>query len=94
MNLSQADIAAIADELFKRLDKRDHPPRWLLFSEAMVYARASKNTLVAMIKDGRIRATKRGGNWIVDKNSIDEYYEAGSGNDEALFQDFAKRAGL
>ena len=56
--------------------------------------RASKNTLMDMIAEGQIRAHKRPGKWIVDRESIDEFYKSGSGNDEALFQDFAKRAGL
>ncbi len=49
--------------------------KWLKFSEAMIYARMSKKTLKKYIDEGEIDALKRGGNWIVDRASIDKFYE-------------------
>lgn len=47
------------------------------------------------INSGFIRAKKRKiGGWIVDRISIDEYNSIDGGQDEALFDDFAKRAAL
>ena len=48
--------------------------RWLSMSEACIYSKMSKNTLMLCINDGEIQAVKRRGKWIVDRLSIDSYY--------------------
>lgn len=64
--------------------------RWLTMREACLYAKMSKNTLMGCIADGNIKASKQRGKWIVDRSSIDAYYE--DGETEALVNDLlAKR---
>lgn len=42
--------------------------------EAMKYARVSRNTLRKWIENGDVYASKRTGEWIVDLDSIDDFY--------------------
>jgi hypothetical protein len=48
--------------------------RWLTMAEACYYACKSENTLKKIINEGKIYADKKGGGWIVDRESIDTYY--------------------
>lgn len=65
---------------------------WLPIVDACHYAGLSKNTLMACIKAGDIKAKKRPiGGWIVDRRSIDAYNQ---GEDEAAAEDVARRLGL
>lgn len=49
--------------------------KWLSLDEACLYARKSRNTILDLIKEGKIYGTKaEGGEWIVDRESIDAYY--------------------
>jgi len=49
--------------------------KWLSLDEACVYARKSRNTMLDLVKEGKIYGTKaEGGEWIVDRESIDVYY--------------------
>ena len=50
-------------------------PRWLSLSKACSYASMSENTLLGRIKTGDIYATKKGGKWYVDRESIDAFFE-------------------
>ncbi len=70
------------------------PPRWLKIRQAVEYAGMSRNSLMRLIEADSIKARKRPvGGWVVDRTSIDEY-NAGSGEEDALFNDLARRAGL
>ncbi len=66
--------------------------RWLTMAEACQYAKISKNTLMKCIHSGDVRASKRHGKWIVDRLSIDRYYE--SDTEELLYRDIACRVSL
>lgn len=66
--------------------------RWLTIKEACLYAKMSKNTLMKCVRCDEIKATKRGGKWIVDRQSIDAYYE--EIEFESLSIDLARRIGL
>ena len=69
-------------------------PRWMKIKQATKYAGLSRNSLMRLIEAEQIRARKRPvGGWVVDRASIDEY-NAGSGEEDALFNDLARRAGL
>lgn len=62
------------------------PGKWLTLKEAMEYARVnSPNTIKDWIKAHRIYGFKRSGSWIVDRDSIDRWYESdrffGDGNE-------------
>ena len=51
--------------------------RWLTLKEAMTYAKVkSVNTIKKWIAEGYIYAHKRTGSWIVDRQSIDDWYLA------------------
>jgi hypothetical protein len=49
--------------------------RWLTMAEACEYSRKSINTLKKLIASGKIYADKRG-EWTVDRQSIDDYFNA------------------
>lgn len=48
--------------------------RWLTLPEAMEYGRVGKTTIRKWIKEGYIHAHKRTGQWIIDRQSIDDWY--------------------
>lgn len=51
--------------------------RWLTVKEAMDYAKVkSRSTLMKWIDAGYIYAHKRTGEWIIDRNSIDDWYNS------------------
>ena len=51
--------------------------KWLKFAEALIYSRKSKNTLKSDIMEGNIYGFQeaQGKGWIVDRESIDRFYE-------------------
>lgn len=50
--------------------------RWLTLKQACKYANLSKKTILKMIEDGHLQGdTTPGGQWRVDRLSIDEYFE-------------------
>lgn len=51
--------------------------RWITLAEALVYSCIkSRNTFLKLINTGKIYGTKRDGEYIVDRESIDRYYNA------------------
>lgn len=48
--------------------------KWITLQEAVIYARKSLNTVKKLINEGKIYGSKKGGEWIVDRASIDSYY--------------------
>ncbi len=48
--------------------------KWLTLHEACIYARRSSNTIKKLVLEGKIYASKKGGEWIVDRESIDRYF--------------------
>lgn len=48
--------------------------KWITLNEACLYARKSINSMVKLIVRNKIYGTKRDGEWIVDRESIDAYY--------------------
>ena len=50
-------------------------PRWLPLKEAARYAGISTKKLRQLVEQGEIRAKRLEGKWIVDRLSIDEFYE-------------------
>jgi hypothetical protein len=76
--------------LYERIDRLlNLSQRWLTITEACLYSKMSKNTLMGTIGSGHVFASKRGGKWIVDRTSIDQYYMCG--DDDRLYVDIAKR---
>lgn len=81
MELTRNDIDNIADIVAERILGNlsiAHMGRWLTVKEAMAYAKVkSVNTIREWIKQGYIKGHKRGGNgdWIIDRQSIDDWYQ-------------------
>jgi len=76
--LNRTDIETIAGLIAERV-MASKPPigRWLSIDEAMVYAKIkSRSTIMVWINRGYIYAHKRTGSWIVDRESIDKWYQS------------------
>ncbi|MDO8282718.1 MAG: hypothetical protein Q7U10_08900 [Thermodesulfovibrionia bacterium] len=70
-----------ADRQVEKLTKTVTDPRvlasmkWLTMKEAIIYSRKSKNTLLKYIMKNLIYGDQvEGGDWIVDRESIDRFY--------------------
>ena len=51
--------------------------KWLSLQEACIYARKSRNTILELIKTGKIYGTKPEGmgDYVVDRESIDKFFD-------------------
>lgn len=76
--LNRTEIAALADMIAEKvLAARPQVSRWLTLEEAMAYAKVkSKNTIRRWIQEGYIDANKRTGSWIIDRESIDDWFSS------------------
>jgi len=76
--LHRTDIEAIAGLIADRvLLSIPTSGRWLSIDEAMAYAKVkSRSTIMVWINKGHIYAHKRTGSWIVDRESIDKWYQS------------------
>jgi hypothetical protein len=79
MNINQQDISAISSMIASQVQAdilaKLSPGRWLTLREAMDYAKVkSVTTIKAWINEGYIYAHKRSGQWIVDRESIDDWF--------------------
>ena len=79
MNLTHDAIAILANIIAKEVEAtisaRSSLGRWLTLREAMNYAKVkSANTIKRWIDEGFIYGFKRSGEWIVDRESIDDWY--------------------
>jgi len=79
MHLSQPDIEAIANLVVEKIAQQATAPvcpgRWLTLKEAMAYAKVkSRDTIMKWIDEGFIYAFKRSGEWVVDRESIDDWF--------------------
>lgn len=50
--------------------------KWIGLKDACFYARKSINTIKKLIGENKIYGTKKGGEWIIDRESIDRFYNA------------------
>jgi hypothetical protein len=79
MDISRNDIASLAQLIAEQV-KTDTlasatPGRWLTYTEAMLYAKVrSRDTMRKWIDNGYIYAHKRSGQWIIDRQSIDDWF--------------------
>ncbi|MCI4625029.1 MAG: helix-turn-helix domain-containing protein [Candidatus Magnetoovum sp. WYHC-5] len=65
--------------------------KWLTLQEACVYARVSENTLSGLVKDGHIYGRLVGGKWIIDRQSIDDYYNAERWQEQLAIMEIKRR---
>ena len=71
--ISQAISAQILESLRVELSYG----RWLTVKEAMAYCKVkSKTTMHKWINEGYIYAHKRSGQWIIDRESIDDWFNS------------------
>ncbi len=50
--------------------------KWIGLKDACFYARTSITTMKKLICENKIYGTKKGGEWIIDRESIDRFYNA------------------
>ena len=68
---------AVAAKVMETLRSELSYGRWLTIKEAMAYAKVkSKTTMFKWIHDGHIYAHKRSGEWIIDRESIDDWFNS------------------
>jgi hypothetical protein len=73
ITLSEAILKAVAE----RMPAESVNGKWLTVTEAMLYAKVkSRNTLLAWINEGHIYAFRRTGDWIIARESIDNWYNS------------------
>ena len=74
--LTDKEIKALAEEL-KRIILIEPIGRWLTMKEAMNYARIkTEKTIKKWLDEGYIYGHKRSGSWIIDRQSIDDWYSS------------------
>lgn len=79
MDLTHTEINGIADLIAEKIGATvmamASTNRWLTMPEACKYAGVkSKNTIKKWINDGYIYGFKRSGDWIIDRETIDDWY--------------------
>jgi len=69
------DINQLSELIARKINPSMLPRRWLTLAEAKSYANIkSTTTIMKWIDAGVIYASKRTGQWIVDRDSIDQWY--------------------
>ena len=48
--------------------------KWIGLNDACFYSRRSITTIKKLISENKIYGAKKGGEWVVDRESIDAYY--------------------
>lgn len=81
MDINRQDITALAELVASQVRREIlaelAPGRWLTIRQAMAYAQVkSVNTIKGWINNGYIYAHKRTGQWIVDRESIDDWFSS------------------
>ena len=78
--LDKKQIALIAEIVAEKLNEhfQDAPVgRWLTMPQALAYAKLkTEKTMRMWIKKGYIYGFKRSGHWIIDRQSIDDWYSS------------------
>ena len=78
--LDKKQIALIAEIVAEKLNEhfQDAPVgRWLTMPQALEYAKLkTEKTMRMWIKRGYIYGFKRSGSWIIDRQSIDDWYSS------------------
>ena len=80
MELTHSDLEQIADLVAERVldNMRQTPGKWLTLKEAKEHAKVkATSTIMSWINEGYIYAFKRSGEWVVDRESIDDWFNSG-----------------
>ncbi len=77
MMLTAAEIDMIADRVADKITSGQAPGKWLTLKEAMIYGKVKHpDTIRAWITQGYIYGHKRTGQWIIDRESIDDWFNS------------------
>lgn len=69
--------ALVAKQVAEQILANATPGRWLTFQEAKKYCKVkSDDTLRSWLNKGLIYGHKRTGEWIIDRESIDAYFNS------------------
>lgn len=82
--LTYNQMAELSDLIAKKVSEAvlamASPGKWLNLEEAKEYARVeSRGTIMKWINQGHIYGFKRSGSWIIDRESIDQWYSSERG---------------
>ena len=72
--MNREDVQEIARIVAQEVKAMGVFNKWLTFEEACGYAKVSPNTLRKWINKGLIYASKTTGDWRVDRQSIDDFF--------------------
>jgi hypothetical protein len=79
--MTSTDIITLPEAILKivteRMAAESVNGKWLTVTEAMRYAKVkSRKTILAWINEGLIYAFRRTGSWIIDRESIEKFYNS------------------
>ena len=74
--MTNTELDILAEKLAAHLAGELHVSRWLTVKEACEYAKIKRDTLMKWVNEGYIYGNKRSGKWIIDRDSIDSYYNS------------------
>ena len=72
--MTRAELRYIANMVVDEIRACGLYGKWLTFKQAQEYAEVSPNTLRKWINQGYIYATKPTGDWRIDRESIDDFF--------------------
>ncbi len=72
--MTRSDLKILAENLAAEISARIHVPRWLDIKQACQYANIKRDTLMKWVDEGYVYGHKRSGKWIIDRDSIDNFY--------------------
>jgi excisionase family DNA binding protein len=72
--LNFTELEILASKIAPLIASELHVSQWLTMREACDYAKVKDDVLRKWIAKGFIYATKKGGKWVVDRDSINSFY--------------------
>lgn len=66
----------VAMKVMETVQVAESQPRWLTMEEATVYAKTSMRKLRTWVDEGYIYGFKRTGKYVIDRESIDNWYNS------------------
>lgn len=72
--MNRIEINTVAEQILSVVMAGLHLSRWLTIAEACQYSKVKRETLMKWIDEGHVYASKTSGKWIIDRTSIDDYF--------------------
>ena len=66
----------VAKKIKETVQVAENKPRWLNMKEAVAYAKTSERKLRSWVDEGYIYGFRRTGQYILDRESIDKWYNS------------------